>query len=81
MIFCTSTRKYFASCLLAIVELSNALIVSDMITSTRSVDMSDDVQSASSRIMIQRAKYRSTRKNVLIVKTIIRFDRFNAKSE
>jgi hypothetical protein len=52
-----------------------------MITSTKSVDMNDDVQSASSRIMIQRAKYRSTRKNVLIVKTIIRFDRFNARSK
>jgi hypothetical protein len=52
-----------------------------MITLTRSVDMSDDVQSASSRIMIQRARYRSTKENVLIVKTIIRSDRFSARSE
>jgi hypothetical protein len=35
----------------------------------------------SNRTMIQRAKYRSTKRNVLIVKTIIRFDHFNAKSK
>jgi hypothetical protein len=81
MIFCTSTRKYFASCLLTIVESNNVLIVSDIIISTRFVDINDDVQSASNRIMIQRAKYQSTKENVLIVKAIIRFNRFNARSE
>ncbi len=74
-------RKYLTSCLLAIVESSNVLIVSDMITSTRFVDISDDAQFVSSRIMILRAEYRSTKENVLIVKTIIRFDHFNAKSK
>ncbi len=52
-----------------------------MITSTRFVDMNDDVQFTSNRIMIQRAKYSSIKENVLIAKTIIRFDHFNAKSK
>jgi hypothetical protein len=52
-----------------------------MIISIKFVDMNDDVQFVSNRIMIQRAKYRLTKKNVLIVKTIIRFNHFNAKSK
>jgi hypothetical protein len=57
-------------------EFSNRKLTSIHIIST-----SNDVQSVSNRIMIQRAKYQWTRKNVLIVKTIIRFNHFNAKSE
>ncbi len=57
--------KYFANCLLIIAESSNVWIVNDMITSIRFVNMSDDIQSMWNRIMIQRARYRWTKENVL----------------
>jgi hypothetical protein len=81
MIFCTSIYKFHVNCLLIIAELNNVLIINDTITSTRFVDTSNNVQSALNRMMIQRAKYQWTKKNALIVKAIISFHHFNAKSK
>ncbi len=52
-----------------------------MITSTRFVNMNDNAQFVSNRIMILRVEYQLTKKNVLIMKTIIRFDHLNTKSK
>jgi hypothetical protein len=51
-------RKYYVKCSLIIAKLSNVLTVKDTIISTKFVDMNDDVQFTSNRIMIQRAKCR-----------------------
>ncbi len=49
--------------------------------STRFVDMKDDVQFILNRIMISHARCQSTKENALIVKIIIQFNSFNAKSK
>jgi hypothetical protein len=43
MIFCTNTCKYFVNCLLIITKSNNVLIVNNIITSIKFVNMNDDV--------------------------------------
>ncbi len=48
---------------------------------TKSVDMKNDAQFVLNHIMTLHAKCQSTKENALIVKTIIQFHSFNARSE
>ncbi len=75
------THKCLANCLSTTAELNSVSIVKNMITSTRFIDMKDDVLFASSFTTTSRAKCRWIRKNALIAKTIIRFNFCSAKSK
>ncbi len=80
-IFCMITHRCLANCLSIIAKSSSVSTVKDMITSTKFVDMKNDVSSASSFTTTLRARCRWIKENASTAKTIIRFDFFNARSE